>query len=115
MKRLHDVFHVGLLKAYHHDSSRKAFKPFIPTLSDEFGPILEVERILDHRDVTVTSKRGKNRPVKTATTREYLVQWLGTSPADATWEPETNLVGAADEMLSAYRKSIGKVLADQRS
>jgi hypothetical protein len=110
MRRLHDVFHVGLLKPYHADAARATFRPFVPELSDEYGPILEVERILDHRDVKPTrgGKGGRARKH-----REYLVKWHGCSQADTTWEPEENLVGAADDMLTTYRKSIGKVLLDR--
>jgi hypothetical protein len=111
MRRLHDVFHVGLLKPYHADAARATFRPFVPVLSDELGPIMEVDRILDHRDVQ-KAHSGKGRRAQSQVIREYLVQWHGFSQADTTWEPEGNLLGAADDMLATYRKTIGKVLPD---
>lgn len=105
MQRLHPVFHVGLLKAYYPDAKRATFRPFVPISSDEDGPIMEVERILDHRDVVYTHG-GKNRTTRTQIVREYLVHWHGYEHDAATWEPEDNLMGAADTMLAVYRKSI---------
>jgi hypothetical protein len=112
MGKMHNVFHVGLLKPYHVDSARAAFKPFVPQLADKRGLVFEVERIVDHRDVEV-SRSGKGRAKKPQIVREYLVKWHGYPDADTSWEPESNLLGAADKMLETYRKSIGKVLLDQ--
>lgn len=109
MGKLHRVFHVGLLKPYFADATRVTFQPLIPKLSDEQGPVMEVDRVLDHRDVTVT-RGGKKRGKHTRTVREYLVSWQGFDAADATWEPEDNLMEQAEAMLLTYRKSIGKVL-----
>jgi hypothetical protein len=78
---------------------------------------MEVERILNHRDVKYThggrKTSGKKRITRVQVVREYLIHWHGYRREDATWEPEDNLIGAADEMLATYKKSIGRVLLDQ--
>lgn len=109
LRRMHNVFHVGLLKAYHSDVARSTFRPFVPKLSDEQGPIFEVERILDHRDVE-HKQSGKGRITRNSVVREYLVQWQGYPVEDASWEPASNLLNASDKAFSTYQKSIGKVL-----
>ncbi len=109
MGRIYPVFHVSLLKLYHADAARATFEPLVPTLSDEHGPVMEVERILDHRDVK-EKHGGKGRTARTKVTREYLVKWHNYDDADATWEPESSLLAQAESMLAIYRKSVGKVL-----
>ena len=79
---------------------------------------MEVERFLDHREVIHTKKGAKiktgaragTRKTSEKVTREYLVLWQGCSPAEASWEPESNLLAQAQTMLNTYRKSIGKVV-----
>ena len=73
--RIHDVFHVSLLKPYHEDGNHKP--PPVTILMDG-GEEHEVERVLDHRQ---ESKRSKS----------YLVRWTGYGPEHDTWEPETAL------------------------
>jgi hypothetical protein len=48
-----------------------------------------------------------------ASTREYLVLWQGYSVADATWEPESNLLSEKATTLDVYWKSVGKVVPQQ--
>ena len=108
MGKVHNVFHVGLLKAYHADATRATFVPLVPQLAEDGGPIMEVERILDHRDVSVSSG-GRGRQSKHKIVREYLVSWQGFGPQEASWEPESNLRDQASEMLDTYHKSVGKV------
>lgn len=87
--KMHNVFHVALLKPYRSDGR---VQPPPPPIELEDSLEYEVERILDHREV----KRGHNRIRK-----EFLVKWLGYGPEHNTWEPESNLTNC-DELLTAY-------------
>ena len=109
MGKVHNVFHVWLLKKYHADAARATFVPFVPALAEDGTSIEEVERILDHRDVKRT-RGGKGRKTKVKVLREYLVSWQGRDRSEATWLPEEDLMAQAEEMVSTYRKSIGKVI-----
>ena len=62
--KLHDVFHVSLLQEYRSDGTVQPPPPMLIEGEEEF----EVDRILDHRDKSVNSRR---------TSREYLVKWFG--------------------------------------
>jgi hypothetical protein len=67
--RLHDVFHVGLLKKFH--GAPPAAPPPLPAV--HHGAVIpEPERAVKAR-----LARG---------VRQLLIQWKGTSPASATWE-----------------------------
>jgi hypothetical protein len=74
--RIHDVFHVSLLKPYKDNGSVEPPPP--PELID--GELeYEVETILAH----ITKRlRGRN------TTTEYLVKWTGYKDEHNSWEPE---------------------------
>ena len=73
--RIHDVFHVSLLKQYHSDG-RTPPPPPADIIDDE--PEWEVERILGHRLV----KRGR----KTQT--EYLITFVGYGPEHNMWQDD---------------------------
>ena len=83
--RMHDVFHVSLLKHYHEDGSHQP-PPVIILLDGEQEH--EVEQILDHRQEDKKSK-------------SYLVRWTGYGPEHDTWEPETALQNC-QTMVQAY-------------
>ena len=69
--RLHDVFHVGLLKKFHGEPPQEP--PVLPHV--RHGAIIpEPDRVVKTR-----LARG---------VRQVLVQWKGTSPASSTWEDE---------------------------
>lgn len=76
LKRLHDVFHVSLLKLY----EGKAPPPRPPVFQSTEDQEFEVAKILASRIV-----RGK---------KQYLVQWKGYGTWDNTWEPVENLKNA---------------------
>ena len=86
--RVHDVFHVSLLKTYLNDPHHRPPPP--PDVVD--GELeYTVDRVLDHRD-----KRSGRRTVG-----EYLVRWEGYGPEHNTWEPQANMSSAA-EAISDY-------------
>ena len=95
--RIHDVFHVSLLKPYRQDAfpGRRVPPPMVVDLEGEEE--FEVDRILDHR----SSKSGKREK------REFLIRWLGYGPEHDTWEPEASLENAP-ECLKDYWKYLGE-------
>ncbi len=85
--KIHNVFHVALLKAYRSDT--RSYDPPPPiTINGDIE--FEVETILSHRD----RKRGRG------STREYLVKWTGYGPEHNTWEPERHLSNCSDAIQS---------------
>jgi transposase InsO family protein len=90
--KMHNVFHVSLLKPYRSDGR---VQPPPPPIELENSLEFEVERLLDHRQV----KRGRSKSLK----KEFLVKWLGYGPEHNTWEPESNLTHC-DEILTGYWK-----------
>jgi hypothetical protein len=91
--RIHNVFHISLLKPYLDGTHFGSYKsPPFPSIID--GELeYEVESIKAHRLAQV-QRRG----------HEYLVHWKGYSDADNTWEPESNLTNCKD-LLTAYKSS----------
>ena len=73
--KMHDVFHVSLLRLYHEDGSHQP--PPVTILMDGEQEH-EVEQVLDHRQ---EDRRSKS----------YLVRWTGYGPEHDTWEPEAAL------------------------
>ena len=65
--KMHNVFHVTLVKPYKDDGR---VQPPPPPIEIDDSLEYEVERVLDHRQV----KRGKK------TKNEFLVKWLGYGP-----------------------------------
>jgi len=86
--RLHDVFHVSLVKPF---ISGGSFKPLPPLdqSSQEDGQFYAVERILAHRD----RRSGRKKR------REYLIKWEGFDDSHNSWEPEANLT---PDLVCAY-------------
>lgn len=86
--RVHNVFHVSLVKPYLGAEKAKAQQEVAPPpvqwLDGE--PIYRVEKLLESRQV----KKGR----KTVT--EYLVRWEGYSSEHDTWEPRSNLLTCGD-------------------
>ena len=93
--KLHDVFHVSLLQEYRADGTVQPPPPILIEGEEEF----EVDRILDHRDKSVNSRR---------TSREYLVKWFGYGPEHNTWEPESSLVNCPEALATYCLKHLHK-------
>jgi hypothetical protein len=94
--RIHDVFHVSLLKHYQQPQGKQYMEPQ-PLTWLEGDPVYEVERILLHRD----RRKGRSKQ----TIREFLVKWMGFGCEHNTWEPQENLTGCA-EALQDYWKLV---------
>jgi Chromo (CHRromatin Organisation MOdifier) domain len=93
--KMHNVFHISLLKQYHRDS--RTILPPPPELIRE-SLEYDVESVLDHRD----RKEGRK------TVKEYLIKWKGYNPEHNTWEPEDNVKNCLD-MLKRYWEDRNKV------
>ena len=89
--RIHDTFHVSLLKEYHDDG--KYHPP--PPIELEGEMEYEVEDILHHRVVKV----GKNR-----TKIEFFVKWLGEGYGACTYEPESHLENSPEILADYWRR-----------
>ena len=109
--RVHNVFHVSLLKKYTYDE-RHVTAP-LPELDDEGDAYWPIERILDHR---VTKKgRGRNPkdPSKPGRSRgqpkrEYLIRWVGHGVEWDSWEPEKNIAESEHgETIRKYFEYLG--------
>ena len=90
--RIHDVFHVSLLRPYASDGTIQPPPPILIEDEEHF----EVDRILDHMDRKLRQKGNK---------REFPVRWLGYVPEHNSWEPEENLQDC-QETLGNYWKSL---------
>jgi hypothetical protein len=86
--KLHNVFHVQLLKKYQDNGK---VQPPPPPIEIDDSLEYEVEQVLGHRDV----KRGKG------TKKGFLIKWLGYEHKHNTWEPEKHLTRCED-LLADY-------------
>ena len=87
--KVHDVFHVSLLKPYEHREGMPLEDVQAPEIEGD-NEAWEVESVLNDRTVN-----GQ---------RQYLVRWAGYSPDWDQWEPEENLEGARD-LVRQYNDS----------
>ena len=87
--QIHPVFYKSLLEPWVPSSIPGRVVPPQPPLELVDGPEFEVEAILD-------SKIMRNKLY-------YLVDWLGYSPSDRTWEPVENLNNAS-ELVAEFHK-----------
>ena len=94
--KIHNVFHVSLLKPYHANGS---YKPPPPPVFLDDGLWYEVEAVLQHKDV---QRKGNT---KEYTSRYYLIKWKGYGHEHNTWEPEKNLTQAALDSYCDKRPS----------
>jgi len=91
--KVHDVFHVSLVKPYISDG---AMHPPEPLLYEADGSAKwEVESLLADR----VRKHVNGKPQVT----EYLVRWAGFGPEHDTWEPSQNIHAG---LITAYRATV---------
>ena len=89
--KIHDVFHVSLLRPYVADDM---VQPSPPPIFEE-NASYEEERVLSHED-----RGSHSRPNKI-----YLIKWLGYALEHNSWEPECNL---SVEVLKEYWDAVAK-------
>lgn len=80
--RMHNVFHVSLLRRYLHRKDEPQDNVLAPELDDQGEEVWQIEKILARR-------RNQGR-------KEYLVKWEGWSNEWNQWEPMENLEGATE-------------------
>jgi hypothetical protein len=98
--RLHPVFHVSLLEPYICSSIPNRIVSPPPPVQLVDGPEFEVKAILD-------SKIVRNKLY-------YLVDWLGYTPNDRTWEPAENLDNASELVAEFHRQYPEKPSSNSR-
>ncbi|KAJ9519230.1 hypothetical protein QJQ45_017890 [Haematococcus lacustris] len=98
--RLHNVFHVSLVKPYRTDASGAvpglAGPPPVQWLDGE--PQYTVEKVVGHR---LEPNKGKRKGKCKKRRLEFLVKWQGHGDEHNTWELSTQLVGC-QELLARY-------------
>jgi hypothetical protein len=91
--KMHDVFHVSLLKPYRSDGRY----PAMPEVIDLTGELsYQVDTILAHRERRAGG-RGRSR-----TLTSYLVKYADLSPEYNAWVPEKQLLRDCPTVLQAY-------------
>ena len=106
--RIHNVFHVNLVKPYLERSggepSRQRIIPPPPLQYLDGEPLFEVEALLDHEIVTFTRGKGKNKKLKAF--YRFLIKWAHYTEDNNKWEPEDGLL-TCEEMLQEYKARNG--------
>ena len=87
--KVHNVFHVNLLKKYVPDANH-ILDDELPLITNDGTLDIKPERILQYR----------TRILRNKIINEYLIKWTGYPEEDATWEREDSLVSAYPEFLS---------------
>lgn len=110
LERLHNVFHVSLVKPYRPRNGEQAVQVQpLPWLIDDQGePQYEVEAVLGHQCVPVRKGGRKHGGVVPGRYRitAYFVKWLGYD--ESSWVENTpENVSGCKELIEAYRKSKG--------
>ena len=101
--KIHDVFHVSLLKKYH-EGGRHRSTPF--SFIENGQEYFRVERILSHRVRHITTRRGTKHCSKAKQPLiEYLIKWEGLDDDQNTWEPESILLedSETEKLLNLYK------------
>ena len=86
--RIHNVFHVTLLKPYRETETYGRNFPEPPPELLEGEEVYEIESILNHR------RRGRGY--------QYYVKWAGYPISDASWEPE-HVFSDDGDILKQYK------------
>ena len=99
--RVHNVFHVSLLKHYRTPTGTSAaeselVQPPPPVQWLDGEPLYTVERLLDHKVV----KKGRKSQL------QYKVRWEGYSEEHDTWEPRENLL-TCSRLIREYKRQHG--------
>lgn len=107
-ERLHDVFHVSLIKPYNVRDDQSP--TVVPISLKDVGdlPEFEVEAVLAHQASAPKSRKRKESQVggKMRVTA-YFLKWKGYDSDHNTWEP-TSCLDACGELLEAYWQAPGK-------
>ncbi|GBG72686.1 hypothetical protein CBR_g12254 [Chara braunii] len=98
--RLHDVYHVSLLRPYRRPSERFAGRPY------ERPPPIMVD---GHEEFLVSDIIGRRVTDDNPPHVEYLVRWKGYRDEEATWEPLEHLQHARMLVLEKLRESNFKI------
>ena len=102
LMKIHDVFHVSLVKPYISDGGLRPPEPLI--YEADGSAQWEVETLIADR----VRKHVNGKPQVT----EYLVRWAGFGPEHDTWEPSQNIHAG---LISAYRAKVAAQPARPRS
>jgi len=92
--RTHPIINSKFLRPFHSPSSLRPHVPAPPPITVDDHMEYEVETIVDHR-----RRRGRI---------EYLVQWRGYAPHDATWLPAHRLAHASDVLAQFQATPLGR-------
>jgi hypothetical protein len=108
-ERIHDVFHVSLIRPYKPREGEQTWmtQP-LPLRWEGNEPMYEVEAVLDHQCKPLKTGRGARRravPGQSQITA-YYVKWRGYGADHNQWLPAEDLAGAA-ELVAAYRRAKG--------
>jgi hypothetical protein len=107
-ERMHNVFHVSLVKPYKVRPGEEAVQARpLAWLGDEGEPAFEVDAIVAHQCKAIAQGRGPGKR-KTGRFRitAFLVKWKGFGVEHNTWEPVENMDGCK-ELVAAYRDAHG--------
>jgi transposase InsO family protein len=110
LSRLHDVFHVSLIKPYNEATDTPPAVTSVPL--DYVGglPVYEVEAITAHQARTPKSRKRKEKVDGKMRVTAYYVKWRGFDESHDSWEP-TSCVDGCDNILTAYWAALGKQIA----
>ena len=91
--RIHDVFHVSLLKPYKDPAEEQ--RGFLPQPLDWLDgmPVFEVDRIAGHKVVSL--RKGQK-------SLSFLIKWVGFGSSYDTWEPLHNIQADIPTEFSKY-------------